>query len=354
MKIGLIARCEYARGIAIQSHNFFEHMPVDRVLLVRKQAIDLDCDERPEWYPGATEVTYDHINHRLPQVEVMEWLEGLDVVFTVETPYDWRLPDWARNMHVRTVIQGNPEFYRHDQVQQMVDAYNYKAHPDAWWWPTPWRTDRLPTGRVVPVPMPDCPTIARTDGEVNFLHVVGKRAFEDRNGTDIVINALRSIEEPCDFTINGFGWELDPGQIRASVGFGSPVRLHINEAGVEDRWSMYRDQSVLVLPRRYGGLCLPALEAAASGLAVSMPACSPNDVLAADLYSARGDRHIALACGPVASADTDFRELGLHLTDLARNPEHVRTLQKIQLAAVPRWSDYRDVYIEELERVCNS
>lgn len=348
LRIGLVARCEYARGIALQSKNFFDHMPVDRVLLVRKQAVDLDCDERPDWYPGATHITYDHYRHELDQDIVREWLVGLDVVFTVETTYDWRLPDWARTHGVKTVIQGNPEFFRHDQADIQY------AHPDAWWWPTPWRTDRLPTGRIVPVPMPDVPLTARTEGEVNFLHVVGKRAFEDRNGTDIVINALRSIEEPCDFTIQGFGWELNPADIRSSIGFQSPVRLHVDAVGVEDRWSMYRDQSVLVLPRRYGGLCLPALEAAACGLAVSMPACSPNEVLATDLFSARDDRRINLACGSVNSADTDFRELGRHLTQLARHPDHVRALQKIQHDSVPRWSDYRALYMEELERVVNS
>lgn len=343
MKIGLIARCEYARGAAIQSKNFYDHMPVDRVLLVRKQAIDLDCEERPEWYPGATHVTYDHLRHELPMDEVVDWMRGLDVIFSVETTYDWRLPDWARTHGVRTVIQGNPEFYRHDQAE-----YPY-AHPDVWWWPTPWRIDRLPPGRLVPVPMPDGEPSARTEGEVNFLHVIGKRAYADRNGTDVVLNALRSIDEPCDFTIHGFGHEMRESDVRSAIPINCPVRLHFHEVGVEDRWSMYRDQSVLVLPRRYGGLCLPALEAAACGVAVSMPACSPNDVLAVDLFSARGDGYLNLACGRVPTADTDFRDLGAHLTDLARHPDHVRILQKAQRSAAPFWSEYRQVYMDELE-----
>lgn len=345
MKIGLIARCEYARGIAIQSRNFYDHMPVERVLLVRKQAVDLDCEERPEWYPGATHVTYDHLKHTIPEDACKEWLEGLDVVFTVETTYDWRFADWARSLGVKTVIQGNPEFFRHDQSDL------YRAHPDAWWWPTPWRVDRLPTGRYVPVPMPDFEPIARTDGEVNFLHVVGKRAYADRNGTDIVINALRAIQEPCDFTIHGFGHEIRERDVRNTLSINSPVRLHFEESGVEDRWDMYRDQSVLVLPRRYGGLCLPALEAAACGLAVSMPACSPNHVLAVDMYPARDDGYLNLACGRVPTADTGFYELGKHLTDLARSPGTVRSLQEIQLKQAPRWSEYRQVYLDELAMV---
>lgn len=344
MRLGLIARCEYARGLAVQSKGIYDALDFDKVLLVRRRHEALDCEERVDWYPGAQHITYDHLTHTLPQEEVMAWLEGLDVVFTVETTYDWRLPDWARSMHVRTVIQGNPEFYRHDQAE-----YSHQAHPDSWWWPTPWRMDRLPPGRLVPVPMPDIAPTARTGGVPRFLHVVGKRAFEDRNGTDIVINALRSIDEPCEFTISGFGWELP----QIALPLNSPVQLTVEHAGVQDRWSMYRDHSVLVLPRRYGGLSLPALEAAVSGLGVLMPDCSPNSSLASGFISGRDQRQIRLACGHVNVTDVDFVPLGHHLTHLVRNPGEVAAMQRRSLEMIPRWSQFRQLYLDEFQMVAN-
>ena len=70
------------------------------------------------------------------------------VVFTVETPYDWRLPNWAREAGVKTVVQGNPEFYRNH-----LASHAHQANPDEWWWPTSWRPIReLPQGTIVPVP----------------------------------------------------------------------------------------------------------------------------------------------------------------------------------------------------------
>ena len=90
IRLGLIARSEVARGIALQSRNFYDHMPVDDVLLVRMPRPD--CKEAPEWYPGATHAAYDPIRHQLDEELVTDWLEGLDVVFTVETPNDWRMP----------------------------------------------------------------------------------------------------------------------------------------------------------------------------------------------------------------------------------------------------------------------
>lgn len=343
VKIGLIARCEYARGLAIQSKNFYDHMPVERVLLVRYPSHLLDCPERPEWYPGHFPIEYDSRFHQLNETLVRQFLEGLDVVFSVETPYDWRLPNWAREMGVKTVIQGNPEFYRNDQPE-----YAHQAEPDAWWWPTPWRLDRLPRGQVMPVPMPDVPATAASDGPIRFLHVVGKRAYMDRNGTDIVIDALRAITEPCDVTISGFGWDLP----EIALPIGSPVRLVVEREGVQNRWQMYADQHILLLPRRYGGLSLPALEAAVSGVAVVMPDVSPNEVLAARFLPARNDRYCQLAAGKIPMADVSHRDLGDFINRAAADPDDVRRMQERSLQMVPRWSEMRAAYIEEFERVC--
>lgn len=346
MKIGLIARCERWRGLGIQCRNFYDNIPVDKVLLIRMPAHTLDCDERPEWYPGATSIDYDNYHHELDERMVMDFLDGLDVVFSVETPYDWRLPNWARRAGTKLVIQGNPEFYRNDQPE-----YAHQAEPDAWWWPTPWRMDRLPRGQYMPVPMPDHPPTAATSMErMRFLHVVGKRAYGDRNGTDVVINALRAIDQPCDFMINGVGWELP----EIPLPFGCLTELSVERVGVEDRWGMYEGHHVLVLPRRYGGLSLPALEAASRGLAVLMPDVSPNETLASLFVEAGSDGYAKLAAGPVPTADVRYMDLGRRLTELCRNPETVKQAMKASYDNCPRWSTMRDVYLDELERVVAS
>lgn len=341
MKIGLIARAEYARGLAIQSRNFYDHMPVDRVLLVVMPRPD--CDQSMT-YGGCQQIIYDDMNHTLDERVVREWMDGLDVVFTVETPYDWRLPDWARSMGVKTVIQGNPEFYRHGQ-----EGFERLAHPDAWWWPTPWRWNQVPHSRpwdrVMPVPMPHRQVSARRTGRPRFLHVVGKRAYADRNGTDIVMDCLRAIQTQVDFTISGFGWELP--EIVAP----SNVNLTVEREGVTDRWTMYEDHSVLILPRRYGGLCLPALEAAACGLGVSMPDCSPNEVLASDLIPCRIDRPLRLATGRLLVADVTHVDLARRIDEIADSQSRITEMQLLSLKNVPRWADMKQVYVEALERI---
>lgn len=339
MKIGLIARTEVARGLAIQSRNFHDHMPVDRVLVIDMPRADCARDET--WYPNAWHAAYNDRNHTLDEMFVRSWMEGLDVVFSVETPYDWQLPAWARSMGVRTVIQGNPEFYRHG-----LPGFESLQHPDAWWWPTSWRLDRLPAGPVMPVPMPDRPVTARRTGPLRLLHVMGKRAYMDRNGTEILCSALGAVSRPMEVTICGIDEQLpDVRRVRG-------VEVTKRPSASTDLWEMYADHDLLVMPRKYGGLCLPALEAAACGLAVAMPSCSPNEELAQMMLPIQRYAPVNLACGPVDMAIVDQRNLALSLTGLDEGA--VRMIGHSNVMNHATWSNgWRDRYLAEFESVCS-
>lgn len=258
MNVGLIARAD-SRGIGYQTHEFWKAMQPAKTAVV-----DLRDRKWPnDWsrFPDAD--VFTPVDWRFDEDQARGWLAGLDVVFIVETPYDWEFLKLAESMGVRTVIQGNPEFYQEG-----------KPEPSGWWWPTPWLQHRLPSGPVVPVPVPDdWPHQAGSpdDDLLTFVHVAGHRARADRNGTDIMSRVVRSLNFPCRVRIYGQDGSL--------VGFkGRPgVDVELFPDGVEDRRDIYRGAHVVVLPRRYGGLSLPAQEAMASGCAVIMPECSPND-----------------------------------------------------------------------------
>lgn len=333
LHLGLIARCEIARGIAIQSKNFYDNMPVDRVLLVRMPRPD--CVEAPEWYDNVTMAPYNPVHHQLDETTVRQWLDGLDVVFTVETPNDWRMPTWCREMGVKLVIQGNPEFVRHTNDPSI-------PHPDAWWWPTSWRLDQLPAGKVMPVPMPFHWAQNHASDKLRLVHVVGKRAYADRNGTDVLVQAMRYVRSDVKLTVYGIDGQLPEFRRQRNV------ELYLHPNGVDDRWSMYEDADVLVMPRRYGGLCLPALEAAACGLAVVMPDCSPNDELAAIRTSVLRRRPLSLACGVVPCAEPNAPALAAAIDSLA-DEEFLTATRRKQEQMAPMWADWSHRYLEEME-----
>jgi hypothetical protein len=60
-------------------------------------------------------------------------------------------------------------------------------------------------------------------------------------------------------------------------------RITWDSSAPDDQWRLYAGFDALIMPRRYGGLCLPCNEALTSSLPVIMSNTSPNDaVLPAD------------------------------------------------------------------------
>lgn len=338
MKIGLIARCEHSRGLGVLLKNFYDHMPVERTLLVRmRQVIGT---EMTDWYPGATEVRYDPVGECLPEDAVREWIAGLDVVYTAETPYDWRLPKWCIEAGVKLVVHGMPEFVAHGNP-----AYDRGFdHPDQWWWPTSWRLNHLPPGRVMRIPLNRREVKRPDDPRLHIVHVVGHRAVFDRNGTDVVIQAMRGVTVDVKLTIHSHEGPFE---------FSRNPRVEVVQVSepVDDQWSMYEDQDVLLLPRRYGGLCMPALEAAACGLVVAMPECSPNEELAAVQVHCSTRRKYSLPGGQTPAYDTNPNSLAGTIKWLSRQLQNdqLRSLRSDQDALFHDWDTWRAKYIEAFQ-----
>lgn len=288
----------------------------------------------PENYPGCP--TIKLVNGTLDEQTVRDWWSGLDVVVSVETLYDWRLVEWARADGVRTVVHGNPEFWMASNPQ-----------PDVWWWPTTWRREHLPKGMTVPVPVPERTNVAAPLDltYLRALHIAGNGAMGDRNGTGIVLNAMRQV----------------PKGVKLRVYHQTPIGVnhHTNIrflGSVPDRWSMYQDAHVLVLPRRYGGLCLPALEAMACGIVLIMSDCEPN-LTTWPIIPVSGDtgRTIQMQTGPVETYDVYSNQVANALKNIAADLSRLEEPRK----RVAEWVEYNTWdalsygYHVALSRSCN-
>lgn len=268
VRVGLIVRSN-DRGLGTQTREAYYGYPFDSVLHVLDH--NPTWPERPDAYPGA------HIAHwvdgRFKDEEIIPFLDEIDVVFSVETLYDWQFVKLADKRGVRTIVQGNPEFYRHAGILAG------QPEPDEWVWPTPWMVDQLPSQTVIPVPVAvDCTAKpGGIDDRLVVVHVAGHRAAGDRNGTEVMMQAIPIIRS--EVTVRIVGQDGPETVLRGRIPrLRDNVTLEVNEAGVDDRWSMYDGAHVLVLPRRYGGLSLPAQEGFQAGLAVMMTNCEPNNI----------------------------------------------------------------------------
>ena len=272
MKIGVIVRGE-DRGLGIQTWEAWRHLDPAETLLVEMGELARGFECHADRYPGAYRVSFD--GHRFDNIgTVKNFLKRVDVVYTAETVYDWRLCEWARHLGTAVVIQTNPELHR---TVRERDGHE----PTMWWNPTDWHMDllRQPAWTEAPVeevPMPVAVerfpmTITATPRPIRVLFVIGHAAINDRNGASIIQRTLRRLDPDLST------WRIQ-GQDDHIFKIPDGVQTYVEVNGpVEHYPDLYADADVLVMPRRYGGLCLPVQEACASGLAIVMSDCSPNE-----------------------------------------------------------------------------
>lgn len=260
-----------ATGLGYQMKDFCAHMNPDRILLVdlsqhNQMPVDLD------WYPNARYTTW-------PNEDDCRWLCETDVVFYAETPLNFRLHEIAAETGTVVLQQPNWEFL--DYVRQPDLPKPTKLIP-----PTPWMVDRMNFG--IPVEPLRVPVnrnrfpFRQIEQCKTFLHIIGRPGVHDRNGTLAFLDAAQKMGDRYEYRV----FYQQPKDTRAKEFF-QPVydRLRSLDGLVEtivdhhDPTYMYRSGDVLVLPRRYGGLCLPAQEALSSGLPVIMTDISPNGTL---------------------------------------------------------------------------
>lgn len=301
MKLGIVARSE-DRGLGLQTWEACRHLNPDRVLLVEPQPARWPL-HRERYEPfDTTRVRWD--GRTLHEDKVRRWLSGLDVVYTAESPYDERLPGWASDAGCAVVAHANPE---------MLADRTARNRWVTWWAPTRWRLQQLPFGtRVVPMPVATdrFPPRPASDGPVTFVHSAGHEAQYDRNGTRLVAEAIRGLENlPCRLVVFGQDGGLPKFRLRSGS---ANFDLETHPGGVVNYWDQYQGGDVLLMPRRYGGLCLPVQEALAAGMAVVMTDTSPNEMWPGPRLPVVEVQQMRTRCGDV----------GVHSAD----PEDLRTL----------------------------
>lgn len=262
MKWGLIARCDNS-GLGVQTWDVYRHLKPDKTLVV-----DLSKHSRrtsfPERYPDATFV-YDFPTWE----QLTEWMQGLDLIYCSESPYNHELYDLARERGIKTATTFNFEFLTH--LQEDGDH----RYPDKWFAPSLWNKHRFPENveyLPVPVDREKLPFAPRTKART-FLHVIGRRAQEDRNGTDTLLRALRAVKSPIKLRIR----LQEPENFNYYREMSNDSRIEWIVEDKDNYWEIYDNEDVLILPRKYGGLCLPMQEALSLGMPVIMTKVSPNN-----------------------------------------------------------------------------
>jgi len=279
---GLIARAD-SGGLGIQTQEYYNHMKPDKTLVV-----DIDhLNGNKSNYDLFPNATFCNI-HPIPDDVLRGFFEGLTSVFLAEAPYNPRFYDIAREMGVKTFNQYNYEF---------IDWYSNPdaPYPDVLIAPSRWNFDTmqaLADAHNVKHVYLHCPVdreklkFREIRQARRFLHNAGKSAAHDRNGTYDVIRASNYVHDGVKIVIKFQGEQGLAHQLTATTqqyidfarDFGDTDKLEFVVEDYPDYEDVYNLGDVMVLPRRYGGNCLPMNEALSCGLPVIMTDIEPNDM----------------------------------------------------------------------------
>ena len=277
MRIGIIARCDDT-GLGNQTRELVSMLNPDKIMLINSRFFNQN-KQHFDWYD---EYNYTTTLKGFPtSAEISNFIAGIDVVISCETFYNPSFIDIARSRGVKTILQYNYEFFGNL-------VHTEWSLPDVLVAPSLWNMDNIVKGfgdkcKVVYLPPPTNHQNFKNAKENNMskshnriLHIGGKAAVKDRNGTNSVIEMLKYSTGDYEVVVKT---QTDLGIRNANE------RLTIQTSTTKEPEDLYSGYDAMVLPRRYAGLCLPMNEALLSGLPVFMPRISPNNVILPDKWT---------------------------------------------------------------------
>lgn len=317
MRIGLLFRAD-TRGLSTQTQETLRHLPIDKTLGIEMGDFS-PYEERWSRYPEMPRVSYDG-HHLRPWETVESFLADLDVVLTFETFYDDDLVTRARERGVKTACVANWEFFRWEMDPWL-------PRPDLFIAPSTWHLSSWPENTVhvpFPVARDRLPFELRTKAET-FLHVAGHPATGDRNGTQLLRQALRHVRSEISLIIRAQG----PART-AERAVPRNVHLEVIREDIDDYWELYERGDVLLAPRRYGGLSLPMNEALARGMPVVSLDVEPQRSFlpAASLVSPHRERPLKCQAGFVERWTATAQGIASKIEELARDDALVEDLSR--------------------------
>lgn len=263
---GLIARSDNT-GLGVQTWEFYKHMKPDKVIIA-----DISRLNRNVLYNNRFEDARV-LKHPFKVNDIGIFVTKIKKLFVCETAYNPEIYRIAKRHDCKTFLQYNYEFLD-------IDTLPFHYQPDHIIAPSTWNIEkvRAKLGHVAYLPVPVNRDLLPYVPKYNFkrfLHIAGTVAMLDRNGTEAVMKAWQILNRKdiqlvvkCQDVEQAKKWNEDYPNIE------------IDTTQVVNYWELYKGFDCLLLPRKYGGLCLPMQEALSCGMPVIMTDISPNnDVL---------------------------------------------------------------------------
>lgn len=359
MKIGLMAFSTNT-GLGYQTREFYNNISCEKILIVDIS----DLNNIPTDHSWVKSYEDFRVTDGIPTNEDCEWLvDGVDIVFVCETPLNYHLFEYAEKKGVKTVLQYNYEFLDYLQRPELPKPTVLAA-------PSNWNTLFIENKKFAPVinwPVPVENTIPfrKIDKVETIIHIIGRPAAKDRNGTLSFLKMAKIFGKRFKYEI----YIQPPKDHRAITHFEAvqsellilEAELWPNLKIIADtplKEDMYKNGDVLVLPRRYGGLCLPMWEALSAGMPVIMPNISPNNSILPKSWLCEAQINGTLKTRAELSLYDVFIDNPPATNHLVSVVEWMclniksENLKARKIAENMSWKIQKDIYLERFKKLC--
>lgn len=345
--LGEIVRSDLGSGLQSQTYNLCRMLKPDRLLLVNSEPFN-QREQHDYLYEG---FNVQKTSGWPTNLDCARFIRGLSHIITAETAYNPKLYELARLHKVKIYTQLNWEFLDHIHNRSLPS-------PHMWLMPSYWKLEEMqsmfPNTIYLPPPifMSDFKKARdinlQRNGPKRFLHIVGKIASHDRNGTLDLINAMKFSKGDFELIIRS---QYDLPEYKELT---NDHRIIFDIRNIPEQNDMYQNFDLMILPRRYGGLCLPMNEALACGLPVIMSNISPNNRVLPEKWLV--DAEVSMTFMARTNIDvylTDVTKLAMKLDKFAMMGHDELQLEKVQAVglAIENYSSdvLKDKYKEIME-----
>lgn len=241
MKIGTLS---YAteQGLGLLAKAFYYNEVLTNIIIVRNGR----RHTHEEWYPDNTlqiskpsDFTSDFVK---------EFIAEMDVMLFFETPFEWSLIPFCRDVGTKSALMPMHEC--------MPETWHYQ--PDIILNPSHLEQKLYAQGIHIPVPV-DVRWRQRKLAR-HYVHNAGHLGLRGRNGTTELLQALTLVRSPIQFTLRSQE-KVNIPRIPKHIDFSY---IHGNVAYE----SLFNAGDVFIFPEKFNGLSLPLQEARASGMCV--------------------------------------------------------------------------------------
>lgn len=269
-KLGIVVRADDT-GLGNQTHELVKMLNPESILVIDSSGFHNKFAQHFDWYENRKVI----VSRGFPDNRtLLRFFFDINVVISCETFYSKQFIALAKKKRIKTILQYNFEFLDHMSNEKIM-------LPDVLLAPSPWRFEEVQEKfqekcLVLHLPPPTDELLFKDNKTKNsstskrLLHVGGKAAIYDRNGTNSVVDMLKYSKEDYELIIRS--------QSQLSIDC-NDERVKVVASSEENREDLYSGYDAMILPRRYAGLCLPMNEALMSGLPVFMTDISPNNII---------------------------------------------------------------------------